>query len=89
MPAPAPKKFEIPVWRQPDGLPLSCREKIKVLNENLEEIREMAQDALEDGILMGCDEAQLREVLAALVDSLENPYGGRQAQPAADKDDED
>lgn len=89
MPAPAPKKFEIPVWRQPDGLPLSCREKIKVLNENLEEIREMAQDALEDGILMGCDEAQLREVLAALVDSLENPYGDRQAQPAADKDDED
>lgn len=71
------KKFEIPVWRQADGLPLSCREKIKVLNENLEEIRGMAQDALEDGILMGCDETQLREVLTALVDSLVNPYGGR------------
>mgnify|MGYP003700555021 CR=1 FL=1 len=79
MPAPDTKKFEIPVWRQSDGLPLSCREKIKVLNENLEEIREMAQDALEDGILMGCDEAQLREVLTALVDSLENPYGEREA----------
>ena len=77
MPAPDTKKFEIPVWRQADGLPLSCREKIKVLNENLEEIRAMAQDALEDGILMGCDEAQLREVLTALVDSLENPYGAR------------
>jgi hypothetical protein len=46
-----------------------------VLNENLEEIRDMAQDALEDGILMGCDEAQLREVFQALVASLENPYG--------------
>ncbi|MGF1591651.1 MAG: hypothetical protein ACFCUW_00150 [Kiloniellaceae bacterium] len=78
MSAPTAKSFAIPVWRQPDGSPLSCREKIKVLNENLEEIREMAQDALEDGILMGCDEAQLREVLTALVDSLENPYGGRQ-----------
>lgn len=77
MPASAPKKFEIPVWRQPDGLPLSCREKIKVLNENLEEIREMAQDALEDGILMGCDETQLREVFTTLVDSLVNPYGDR------------
>jgi regulator of replication initiation timing len=73
--APVPRKFEIPVWLQPDGAPLSCREKIKVLNENLEEIREMAQDALEDGILMGCDETQLREVLQALVESLENPYG--------------
>ena len=59
------------------------REKIKILNENLEEIREMAQDALEDGILMGCDEAQLREVLMALVDSLENPYGDRKGAKKA------
>jgi hypothetical protein len=66
--------FILPTWRQPDGEPVSCLEKIKVLNENLEEIREMAQDALEDGILMGCDEAQLREVLQALVASLDNPY---------------
>ena len=73
----APKKFEIPVWKQPNGSPLSCREKIKILNENLEEIRGMAQDALEDGILMGCDEAQLRQVLLTLVESLENPYGDR------------
>ncbi len=74
--APEPN-FTIPVWRQPDGEPVSCLEKLKVLNENLEEIREQAQDALEDGILMGCDEAQLREVLRALVDSLNNPYQGR------------
>ncbi|HEY9539731.1 MAG TPA: hypothetical protein VIS03_19205 [Kiloniellaceae bacterium] len=86
MPAPDAKPFAIPVWRQPDGSPLSCREKIKVLNENLEEIREMAQDALEDGILMGCDEAQLRGVLTALVDSLVNPYGARSGQPSDEKD---
>ena len=77
MSVPTAKKFEIPVWLQPDGAPLSCREKIKVLNENLEEIREMAQDALEDGILMGGDESQLREVLMSLVQSLENPYKDR------------
>ncbi len=87
MSAPTAKKFEIPVWLQPDGAPLSCREKIKVLNENLEEIREMAQDALEDGILMGCDEDQLREVLTALIDSLENPYRDRKGTAAAAKDD--
>lgn len=67
-------KLEIPVWRQPDGAPVSCREKIKVLNENIEEIREMAQDALEDAILMGCDEQQVREVLRGLVERLVNPY---------------
>jgi len=71
---PKPKSFEAPLWMQPDGSPVSCREKILVLNENLEEIREMAQDALEDGILMGCDEAQLRQVLGDLMASLVNPY---------------
>jgi hypothetical protein len=69
-----------PVWRQPDGKPVSCVEKIKVLNENLGEIRDMAQDALEDAILMGCDEAQVREVLRRLVDSLDNPYKGKAAK---------
>ena len=68
------EKLEFPTWLQPDGVPVSCREKIKVLNENLEEIREMAQDALEDAILIGCDEKQFRTVLRMLVDSLENPY---------------
>ena len=69
--------FQIPVWHKSDGEPVSCREKIKVLNENLEEIRQMCQDALEDGILMECDEAQLRRVLHGLVDSLDNPYGDK------------
>jgi hypothetical protein len=63
-----------PLWRQPDGSPVSCREKIKVLNENLTEIEQAAQDALEDAILMGCDEAQVRQTLHALVDRLANPY---------------
>ena len=65
---------EFPVWRTPEGEPVSCVEKIKVLNENLAELRGLAQDALEDAVLMGCDEAQVREVLAALMAGLVNPY---------------
>jgi hypothetical protein len=65
---------DFPVWRQPDGKPLSCVEKIKVLNENLAEIRQLAQDALEDGLLMGGSEKQLRSVLHELIDGLTNPY---------------
>ena len=71
----AEQKWQPPVWQQPDGQVVSCREKIKVLNENLEEIRELAQDALEDAVLMGCDEAQLRATLHGLVERLDNPYG--------------
>ena len=37
-------------------------------------IARLAQDALEDAVLMGCDEAQLREVLAGIVAGLVNPY---------------
>lgn len=62
------------IWRSPAGDPLSCREKIKVLTQNLQEIRELAQEALEDAVLMGADEAQFRDVVRALLDGLVNPY---------------
>ncbi len=61
-------------WRGRDGTPVSCTEKIKVLNENILEIREMCQEALEDAVLMGCDEQQVRSVLAALVAELDAPF---------------
>ncbi len=65
----------LPTWLTAEGEPVSCVEKIKVLNENLAELAELAQDALEDAVLMGCDEAQFRHVLRAIFDGLENPYG--------------
>lgn len=61
-------------WLQPDGAPVSCEEKLKVLDENLCELRQICQDAFEDALLMGCDEAQVRAVFAAVVGSLRNPY---------------
>ena len=63
-----------PIWRQPDGSPVSCVEKIKVLNENYEELRQIAQDALEDALLMGCSEEQIRAALHELIDALSNTY---------------
>lgn len=68
------KTGDFPVWHTPEGEPVSCVEKIKVLNENLAELRDLAQDALEDGVLMGADEKQIREVLRGLIASLVNPY---------------
>jgi uncharacterized protein (UPF0335 family) len=68
----AAEKF--PVWRTPEGEPVSCVEKIKVLNENLAEIQEMAQEAFEDAVLMGCDERQFKAVIEAIAQALLNPY---------------
>jgi hypothetical protein len=61
-------------WRQPDGKAVSCEEKLKVLDDNLAEIRQMCQDAFEDALLMGCDEVQVRHVFASVIASLHNPY---------------
>jgi hypothetical protein len=68
---------DYPTWQSPDGAPLSCVEKIKVLNENFAELREMMQDALEDALLMGCDEEQFRTAMREVVNELNNPYAKR------------
>ncbi len=62
------------VWRSPKGDVIACVEKNKVLRQNLEEIRQVCQDALEDAVLMGCDEQQFRIVLNEVIDSLVNPH---------------
>ena len=63
-----------PIWHKPDGTPLACVEKIKVLNENLDELRQLAQDALDDAILMGGTETQIRTALIDLVNNLVSNY---------------
>ena len=72
----ASNKHPEPVWRSPTGEVVSCVEKLKVLRENLDEIHQACQDALEDAVLMGSDESQFKQVLAQLIQALENPYKG-------------
>ena len=64
----------MPVWLDEQGQTVACTEKIKVMQENMQELFQMAQDAFEDGLLMGCAEAQLRAYLQALAAGVENPY---------------
>ena len=64
----------LPIWLREDGSIVSCVEKVKVMRENFEEIQQIAQDALEDGLLLEVSEAQMREALHKLVDNLVNPY---------------
>ena len=61
------------IWPQPDGQPVSCREKLEILNENFDELRHVMQDAFEDAILMGVDEAHMRQVIGELVTGLRAP----------------
>lgn len=70
-----PLDADLPVWKAVDGAPISCTEKIKVLNENFRELHQVALDTLEDGVLMGCAEADLRAALHELIDSLRLTFG--------------
>lgn len=65
---------KMPVWRDDEGNVVSCTEKIKVMQQNMQEIYELAQEAFEDGLLMGCQEAQLRNYLTELMAAVKNPY---------------
>lgn len=61
------------LWRQADGSPVSCREKLKVLAENHAELAQMMQDAYEDALLMGVDPAAMREILTEMIAKLRPP----------------
>ncbi len=52
---------------------MSCRDKLDILNENHDELRHVMQDAFEDAILMGVDEAHMRKAIAELVAGLRAP----------------
>jgi len=63
-----------PTWRKPSGAPVSCVEKIKVLNENLAELRNLAQETLDDALLLGCSKEQARQILRDILNELDSPY---------------
>ena len=77
MESPTKETDLLPTWLDSRGSPLGCSEKIKILNENLIEIKEICEEALEDAVLMGCDEKQIREVLSDIIASLPKPFSKR------------
>jgi uncharacterized protein (UPF0335 family) len=69
-----------PIWPQPDGAPVACREKLKVLAENHDELAQVLRDAFEDAVLMGVDETAMRRILIDMVQSLQSPRRARAAE---------
>ena len=61
-------------WRTRDGNVIACTEKLKVMRQNFAELRQGAMDLLEDVVLMGCDEVQVKEALNHLIQSLATSF---------------
>jgi hypothetical protein len=63
-------------WPGADGKPVSCNEKLKMLAENHMEAATMLRDVFEDAVLMGVDEAAMRQILQELIAALPSPKRG-------------
>ena len=63
-------------WPGADGKPVSCNEKLKMLAENHMEAATVLRDVFEDAVLMGVDEAAMREILQELIAALPSPKQG-------------
>ncbi|MBV9537533.1 MAG: hypothetical protein JOY70_01225 [Acidisphaera sp.] len=69
-------------WPGADGSPIACREKLKMLRENEEELAQVLRDAWEDAILMGVAEDAMRERLRGMVAALRSPKAPGKDAPA-------
>lgn len=58
-------------WLKADGSTVSCTEKVKVLEENWQEVKALLQDVLDDAVLMGCTQEQVKSEYKRLIDALE------------------
>ena len=67
------KNKKWPTWLRDDKSVVSCNEKVKVMNENFDELKQIAQDAFDDGVLMEVSEEQMKKILFALIENLESP----------------
>ncbi|MGG5818277.1 hypothetical protein [Falsiroseomonas sp. HW251] len=60
-------------WPGADGAPVSCREKLKMLEENHREAAQVLRDTFEDAVLMGVDEQAMRRILTDMIAALPSP----------------
>ena len=61
------------LWPMADGNPVSCREKLRTLEENHAEATQVLQDAFEDAVLMGVDDTAMRRIMNDMVAGLRSP----------------
>ncbi len=61
------------IWRAANGAPIACRDSLRVLHDNADELRGVMQDMFDDAILIGVTDADMREHLRAMVADLVSP----------------
>ena len=60
-------------WPRPDGSQIDCREKLRLLRENRQELEQTLRDCFEDAVLMGVDAEAMRRLLHDMIDAIRDP----------------
>ena len=74
-------KTLFPVGKSRMEVRFPVQKKSWFLNENYEELRSMIKDALEDALVLGCSEKQVRESFHALIDEIQSDIKECQHNP--------
>ncbi|NLI26614.1 MAG: hypothetical protein GX413_04385 [Acetobacter sp.] len=61
------RKLSSTLWLQRDGSPVSCEGKLRVLQDNWQELSSILTDTVEDATLMGVDPDHLQNMLTELL----------------------
>ena len=59
-------------WLGKDKRKISCKEKIKLIESNLDEFHETLNDIIDEAVLIGIDEDQLKSVLLKIIKNTKN-----------------
>ena len=65
------------LWIDKEKKVISCDETNKVLNENFSEVCSIIQNALDDAMLLGCDESDFKDKIKKLTENLKFSIGKR------------
>ena len=62
------------IWRAKNKELISCNEKIKILNENFDELQLLIQSVIDDAVIIGCDEKDIKQKISNLLESIHFSY---------------
>ncbi len=60
------------VWLDKNKKKISCKEKIKLMKTNLYEFHDLLKDIVDEAVLIGIDEDQIKNILLDIVKNTKN-----------------
>ena len=60
------------VWINEKKQKITCKDKIKVLDENIEQVKDLAQEIIDEAILIGADVDQVKNTLNKAISAIKS-----------------